>query len=512
MKIHSIGISPIRTYTTYKSNPQANTAPISTPTYNIGTPTFRGQDLVVNNVQNSLSEMSKYPKDIEYRKDLLKNAGLNPKEFYKIRSIIGAQEIEDIMKNFNDKAQVYSAGENYTNVKSCKMRANLHMHTIASDGTLGPEILLNKASNYADKVAKNNPKAKNMPFVIAITDHDTTDTAKKVIKLIKNDPEKYKNLRVILGVEMTTFNNIALDITKNPINTHVLVYGIDPNEAKFKNFIDTTKEKKFDIQNKMIDKANSLYEKEYGKKSPFSIEQAQDYMPPLKKGLLGVHNYASIYLKTKYGLENVVLKDEKLRTELEKNNLPMTSDGLLKGIKEHFYPKTYNNKAIKIEDAFSDYLSANSDLDKETIKEMYKTAEEKHGADFNKKLETELEEYKRTPEPKYHYVPDFKDLYNALDQQDGVLIGLAHPLEPVIKIEKTEDKYKFLDEFYEKFNAECKEKAKFSEVYYQSYPDKTKTLQENERMIDTMNNLSEKYNLYKTGSQDTHRNDIFTRY
>jgi len=319
-------------------------------------PSFGRYDLVSNTIKNSLDEMSKFPKDIEYRKNLMKNSGLNPEEYYKLRSIIGSEEIESIMKEFNDSEEFYSSGIDYNNVKNHKMRANLHMHTVDSDGTLTPDVLLDKASEYADDVVKNNPSAKNAPFVIAVTDHDTTGSAKELIKKVASNPEKYKNLRIILGVEMTTYNNVALDITKAPVNTHVLVYGIDPNEPTFDNFINSTKDKKLLIEKMMIDKTNKIYEQEYGKKDFFSLEESHNYFQPLKKNILGIYNYMAIYINTKYNLENVVLKDEKLKNLLEKNNLPTKTEDLLKDIQDFYYPLTHNNKPIKAKEAILSYL------------------------------------------------------------------------------------------------------------------------------------------------------------
>lgn len=473
---------------------------------------FKGQDLVSNSIRNAIDEMLKYPKDIKYRKELMKNAGLNPREFYKIRSIIGTQEIESMMKSFNDDETPYSTGKDYENVISCKMRANLHIHTVASDGAMTPDELLEKASSYADRVAQNNPSAKDMPFTIAITDHDTTESSKEVIKLIAQNPDKYKNLRVILGVEMTTYNNIALDIVKNPVNTHVLVYGIDPNEPTFDKFISSTKDKKFVIQQKMIDKANSLYEQEYGQKEFFSVKQAKDYFPPLNKGLLGVYNYISAYLDTKHNLENVVLKEGNLTKLLIDNNLPTSSDELLSDMKEFYYPLTYNNKALKLKDALPKYLSKKTDVDEETIKNMYSKALNSSVISFDDKLKIGLEEYKRTVVPKYDYVPDFKDLYNALRDQENTFIGLAHPLEPVKKMQNIDDRFTFLNDFYNEFKENCKEKAKFSEVYYQSYPANTREFQVEDETVEFFDDISNEYELYKTGSQDTHRTNIFKRY
>ena len=45
-------------------------------------------------------ETKEFTQDIVYREQLLKNAGLNPLNQHKIRSIIGPQEITKIIKDF----------------------------------------------------------------------------------------------------------------------------------------------------------------------------------------------------------------------------------------------------------------------------------------------------------------------------------------------------------------------------------------------------------------------------
>ena len=61
------------------------------------------------------------------------------------------------MKEFNEDERFYSAGENMQNVKDYGIRANLHIHTIVSDGRLNVHELLDKAAEYADSAAENNP-------------------------------------------------------------------------------------------------------------------------------------------------------------------------------------------------------------------------------------------------------------------------------------------------------------------------------------------------------------------
>ena len=418
------------------------------------------------------------------------------------------------MNSYNEVPQVYSVGNNDYNIKNNLMRANLHIHTTASDGFLTVQDLLDKAAIYADETAKKYPYAKQEPFTIAITDHDTTESAKKAIKIISNDPLKYKNLRVILGVEMTTYNDIATDIVNQPTNTHVLAYGIDPNEKVFNSFISNTKNQKQAIEQKMVEEANKTYKKIYNADNFFSVEEAQKNYAPLKKGILGIYNYMTKHLETKSMVENVVLKDQKIKKILSEKNLPQNTNDFMNELEEYFYTIDHNNKARNSEKAIAEYLAAKTEKPVDELNQMISTsAESTKFKTFKNELNNNLEQFKRTFKPsEYKYLPKFEDLYNSLEKQDGAIIGLAHPLDTVSKIEEHSDKYKFLSSLYEDFVRFTREKAKFSEVYYQSYTGATQDFDLYKFTNRFLDILSEKYELFKTGSADTHRLNIFKRF
>ena len=138
-------------------------------------PAFLGNSKVYSDqIQELKSGINLYPKDVEYRKQLMTNAGKNPDEYYKLRSIIGLDEIKSILADFHSNEKAYSVGINNENIKNKTFRANLHIHTVASDGHLTTQELLDQAVVYANEVAQN-PAFKQEPSIIAITDHDTTE-------------------------------------------------------------------------------------------------------------------------------------------------------------------------------------------------------------------------------------------------------------------------------------------------------------------------------------------------
>ena len=86
------------------------------------------------------------------------------------------------------------------------MKADLHLHTSASDGTWTPEMLI-------ENIVQSGIG------IFAITDHDSIENITIAAKLVKN-----KNLTFIRGVEVNT--------TENGHIFHILGYNIDPqNES-----------------------------------------------------------------------------------------------------------------------------------------------------------------------------------------------------------------------------------------------------------------------------------------
>lgn len=456
-------------------------------------------------------ETQLFPQDIEYRKKLMGNAGLNPVKQYMLRSIIGPQEIKSILKRFDDNPDIYSVGEKDKNIINHKMRANLHIHTTSSDGSLTVTELLDKAAEYANKVKSDFPN-ETEPFVIAITDHDTTDGANEAIKVISEKPLKYKNLRVILGVEMTTFNNIAPDMVKSPTNTHVLLYGIDPNEPRLKDFIDGTKAKKLQIEKMMTDSANKSYEKYFGEKNFFSVNQAKEQYNAINKNIIGIYNGMERYFETKSTVKQILLKDKYIVQSLKKHNMPTDIDGFMTKFSEFHTPRDGNNKVQKPIDTLPEFISATIGIKEETVVNKILEGEKTQNfSDYKKSLKSNISEYKTAFTPKYHYIPNFDTIYYNLSNQSDVIMGVAHPVDTVKNIENSNDKYKFMTELYKKFKSDCKEKAQFTEAYYQSYKPGRKEFNAEEKTQKFFKMVGKTFNLLRTGSADSHGLSVFKR-
>ncbi len=135
------------------------------------------------------------PRDLEYKKLLqkgLKDTFELSCKVEDLESVVGPDELKSIIDRLNPKQ--YEVGENF--------RANFHLHTKASDGSLTPKEFLELCKEWADKVFKSGKAQDGLPpFSAAITDHDRVRSVKETIALIANEPDKYKNFKFVAGCE-----------------------------------------------------------------------------------------------------------------------------------------------------------------------------------------------------------------------------------------------------------------------------------------------------------------------
>lgn len=194
-----------------------------------------------------------FPQDEPYRQKLLADAGLDPEESPRLRSIAGPAEIRAILKGFRNHPEVYKPGERpesrrresdshgLENVAACRFRANFHIHTQYSDGRLSVPKLLQQAAAYADRVAENlssNSLVPFAPFTVGIMDHNRVEGCAEAIRLIHAEPERFRNLRVILGSEITVrIRRIYQFELREKRHVHFLMVGITPQDPCLEAFL-----------------------------------------------------------------------------------------------------------------------------------------------------------------------------------------------------------------------------------------------------------------------------------
>lgn len=112
------------------------------------------------------------------------------------------------------------------------MKADLHIHTTASDGTLLPSQVVKKACEIGLKA-------------IAIADHDTVDGVCEALEAAKKD-----NIRVIPAIE--------LSCDYNDMEVHLLGYFINIRDPRLLNTLGFLKEERSKRAGKILDKLSKL--------------------------------------------------------------------------------------------------------------------------------------------------------------------------------------------------------------------------------------------------------------
>ena len=181
------------------------------------------------------NRMKEFPEDFKYIKNLAANLNITPGDEFKLNSIIGASELKKLLNELTPED--FNIGKNLEGAKNMTFRVNLHNHTNFSDGKMSVEEFLDQARRYADRIAENIPKDNKPPFIIAITDHDTMDGCKEALKIISKTPERYKNLKIVLGSEISVSNNDP-KLLSRPLNFELIGYCQNPYEKNLVKILD----------------------------------------------------------------------------------------------------------------------------------------------------------------------------------------------------------------------------------------------------------------------------------
>ncbi len=463
-------------------------------------------------------QVQQFPNDINYRKQILKLAGLENVDVSSIRSIVGPQEYKGIISELSSDAVHYTPGQTLLTagkdsyeldgVKAKTFRATLHMHTIHSDGKLSVEELLHKSAKYADKVAKkikneNGAKAQNAPFTIAITDHDTLEGCKEAVRIIAKNPEKYKNLRVVLGSEMSVENKMLAQEQKSPISQHMLVHCINPFDSNLNKFFDEKKQYRADLMKKLIENASEALPK-YSSK--FIFEEAEHLYPSLKHKITHVNFSMKDYLQYKIifneCFENNSILQEKLKNA-KINISKIDYNSFLDKCADK--EKNYNNEYYyRYYDALKNYVA---DLLKITPDEAGKKLE------LTNEIKQNLKKAERIcmdELPQMNLASAYTDIETAISMiksQPHGYMAIAHPaLTDIGSYLKNSYKSKdLMFEIFKIFKEKGEDRALAAEIHYHYFDD----LAKNPEWVNLMKNFAERNDLYCIGGLDTHGKNIF---
>lgn len=219
---------------------------------------------------------SRSPRDILYLKNLAEAIHC-PIE--NLKSIVGLDEFKSILKKLD--------ADNYNPAKK-NFIANNHTHTKFSDGK----------ADFTESLDEAQDRGKNgQNFLLAITDHDVIEAPREAVVHIANNPDKYKNLRFVLGCEpCLKYENSQ--IFKMPIPFDGMVYCINPFDKVTIELLEGHTNKNKQYAKEIIEKVNKRW------KLNESFESACEFHPLIKTGgSTGFFRYTKKYLET-------VLKDK----------------------------------------------------------------------------------------------------------------------------------------------------------------------------------------------------------
>ncbi|MEW5820899.1 MAG: hypothetical protein AB1782_11975 [Cyanobacteriota bacterium] len=228
---------------------------------------------------------AKYPKDHEYRTELAKHVGCPPEA---LMSVVGKEELLDILSKLTPEN--FAVGKNNKNIKNGTFKANMHIHTLDSDGSMKVEDLLNQAVKYANSMPKP-------PFIFSITNHDILNDTRNAIEIIAKTPEKYKNILFIPGIEMTA-KYMNPELFDKPIQIEMLGYCINPYDKKINDFLENTRQNNFKYADFLIKEAKKI-----GLET--NLDELKSYYKLLEIGA----SPAFIYLTKEFMLEKAFKKN-----------------------------------------------------------------------------------------------------------------------------------------------------------------------------------------------------------
>lgn len=175
---------------------------------------------------------------------------ISPSNF---RGIIDKYVPEDFSVG-NSRSEDYN--ETFKNVTDGIFRITLHAHTEYSDGRMTCEEFISQSVAYADKVARKFLSDDyKPPFIIALTDHDEIVGCPEIISIIIQNPQKYKNLKFVVGSE------IGSAIGKNYFDLTALAF--DPFNKELNDFINDLKDLRTKTVLELIEKVNNLDNTDY---------------------------------------------------------------------------------------------------------------------------------------------------------------------------------------------------------------------------------------------------------
>lgn len=462
--------------------------------------------------------IQKFPSDKGYYEQIAKDAGLSVGEEFKLMSVVGKTQLSDLLGKFSP--QDFKVGDNLEGVKNLTYRVNLHNHTQASDGKLSVFDFLEQARKWADRIAEKIQDDKP-PFTVAITDHDTLDGAKEAVKILAQNPEKYKNLRVVLGSEISVSHIDAKDVIR-PVEFELMGYSLNPFNPKLNELLKQIGKNRENAMDQLLKKIKAQFP-EYN----INLEDSKTFHSNLKNVRTnGVLYLAGDYAKFKIMFSDYVdLINSKMITDAQQK---LDREKLFKELSDSYYcwmDATGNVDMVKF---LKDYALKKILSEKNILTPQNQSIyEDVFKKDFNKCADfigNAVKEGLPTIEDIKGYALIPNQVFEAIRQSDNQgFFGFAHPAfiklnsndgnnissERLKSLQSWEDKNKNLVyRIFQALKQEGQELFAASEINYQSYGKQADAAWINFMKQDIADTFGLKY----TGGVDCHKPSIFLKH
>lgn len=200
--------------------------------------------------------------------------------------VLNKDEFLQVLKSL--KKENYIASKE--NIQNGVFQADLHSHSVHSDGVGEVKEILNQVAQYADRLNQKNGKK----FIFALTDHDTISGVKESLVYISENPQKFKNVNFVTGSEISY--TMKADKTNNPCEcSEMLVYGFNPFSKKVNSFFNTMRKRRYDtITNYINDLSKTFPDVNFSEKEYFDVFLNKPNYKPTMNFYWDVYNYGKI--------------------------------------------------------------------------------------------------------------------------------------------------------------------------------------------------------------------------
>ena len=181
-------------------------------------------------------------------------------------------------------------------------RFNLHCHSNHSDGQFTVTEWLEQGRVLADE---RSAITDNLPaFTIALTDHDCIAGCEEIVKTLIKNPQKYQNLRIVLGAELGAVWKDE-SCQRVPLEYELIWYSLNPFDKKITDFLSVHHFQRVNVAKEIVKKLSSRFPQ-----AGLSYHEACQVQPLLFKNQgLGFYNRIYTYAVSK-------IQDESQNSEI----------------------------------------------------------------------------------------------------------------------------------------------------------------------------------------------------